>query len=847
MKIFKSGIFFVLMCAFVAVFATNVFAVEIFFEHREAQELTRGVVYERNRMMTSRGMLDVHVIFVDVNEPYVTLAPVPSAREVGLRETTSRLLNEAGAVAGINADFFNMARRHSTYFGPMVRGGEVLSLTRGSAEFATFFLDSNNNPFFRYMSTSMRLYANGEFLTNIASYNSVGSAIHSPIIVSRAAMADTSAIDTRVHYTLKVIVENNIVTRTTFSSVETPENGFVIVIPHASLPYYERFLTVGTQVRFHVQTDINADFSNINAAIGGGSLILQNGELIEGAGVQPNARHPRSAVGALRDGRVILVAVDGRSHSIGVTHAELGAILRHYGAVNAMHMDGGGSTTLVTQGSVANTLSEGSQRAVTNALGVFNAAPVGEIVGIVLETEKPRAIQGVPMRAGVFGVDEWGNRIELYEEHAVFSASSENGFWDENIFTPLRTGRHQLRVRYGEFNAYTHVEVFSLGELQPQHGKIGLLVGGRTRIRFSGVATDGSHLANLAAVTSLRVFPENLGTFEDGYFVAQNGGVGYIEAAIGSIVAYIPVSVGGFPWPLDMFGGTHLGFLSTPPEYVSTNVSVENERIILNYSFGRTAATQATYATFYPALQIPGEPVALRMRFYGDESGHWLRARVRDADGTHHNITFVRNVDFTGWQTVTASLPNAPAPFTLDRIYLAELESFEQTRHLVMFYGLEALYTPNHNIPVPRGTVFQDRLRAASPPAGATLHEFSIPAENSFEVSAVSAFTVARLSTLNGGIQNTNNAQWQYLMPKIRGLNSPYVVILLDADNFTRRMERELFHLAMTQLRDEGRLVFVVSPGEETALTMRDNIRYISVPDATIRFWTEGEQVWWSD
>jgi hypothetical protein len=64
-------------------------------------------------------------------------------------------------------------------------------------------------------------------------------------------------------------------------------------------------------------------------------------------------------------------------------------------------------------------------------------------------------------------------------------------------------------------------------------------------------------------------------------------------------------------------------------------------------------------------------------------------------------------------------------------------------------------------------------------------------------------------------------------------------------------MEYELFHLAMMDLRGSGHTVFVVSAGgEETTLSMRDNIRYIDVAErnnASIRFWTEGTRVWWSD
>jgi len=879
----KKGIIFFVFAVILS--AVNVFAIDIYFEHKESEQLGRGIIYEKNRMMTERGMLDVHLLFVDVRQPYISLAPVASSRANGLRETTTRLLSDADAIAGINADFFTMARLHSTYYGPMVRDGQVLSLNARtnaySHDMATFFLDSENNPFFMYIRTTLRIYANNLRRINLAAYNSVGSDLAGPVVISRTAMEDTSELDARIEGISKFVIMDDFVTYVSRPSetVNVPENGFVILIPPNNMQYHEEFFRPGTHVRLDIQTDINVDFSNINTAIGGGSVILRDGELIPDAGVQPNHRHPRTAVGATREGRIILMTVDGRTHSIGVTHAELGAILQRYGAINAMHMDGGGSTTMVMRSregaySVANTLSDGSQRRITNALGIFDNSPVGEKIGIVLEPSETRAIQGVPISASVFGVDSWGNRIPLAEEEEietedgsvivlpppqspVFLSVPADGFWLDGKYTPLRTGTHILTVQYAEQIATATIEVFSLGELQSRHEIISLLEGGRHRLQFSGIATDGTQV-NIPEVSFLTITPENLGTFEDGYFIAASGGTGYITASVGTVRAYIPVTIGGFPWPVSMFTG-HMDFLSTPPEYVSTRVTTENNTSIrLEYSFANTEQTQASYVTFYPALEIPGEPIALRMQAHGDNSGHWLRGRVRDGEGNFHNIDFARNINFEGWETVTARLPNAPAPFTIDRIYVVALESLELTQNVLFFHSLEALYAPNHNIPVPRGTVFTDNLRAASGTTGAS-HTFEVPRPEdnaSFSVISASNIAVATMTARNGGIQATSIEQWRFLMPMLRAQNLTNVVILLDENpkNFTRRMEYELFHSAMTQLRDIGRTVFVVSAtDEETTLTMRDNIRYIDLAKqentpATIRFFTDAAGgIRWSD
>lgn len=65
--------------------------------------------------------------------------------------------------------------------------------------------------------------------------------------------------------------------------------------------------------------------------------------------------HPRSATGITADGRLLLVVVDGRQpHSRGVYLEELATIMRDLGAVQAMNLDGGGSSALVVDGKLFN-------------------------------------------------------------------------------------------------------------------------------------------------------------------------------------------------------------------------------------------------------------------------------------------------------------------------------------------------------------------------------------------------------------------------------------------------------------------------------------------------------------
>lgn len=81
---------------------------------------------------------------------------------------------------------------------------------------------------------------------------------------------------------------------------------------------------------------------------------------------------PRTAVGIDVAGtQLILVVVDGRrSSSVGATYNGMADLMAELGSYSAMMLDGGGSSTMVVNGSVRNDPSDGSERTVSNPFGV---------------------------------------------------------------------------------------------------------------------------------------------------------------------------------------------------------------------------------------------------------------------------------------------------------------------------------------------------------------------------------------------------------------------------------------------------------------------------------------------
>ena len=84
-------------------------------------------------------------------------------------------------------------------------------------------------------------------------------------------------------------------------------------------------------------------------------------------------RHPRTAVAKLKNGKFLMVTVDGRQkESVGMNLNELAALLLELGATDAMNFDGGGSTTMFLDGKIVNKPSDKEgERKVSDAILVF--------------------------------------------------------------------------------------------------------------------------------------------------------------------------------------------------------------------------------------------------------------------------------------------------------------------------------------------------------------------------------------------------------------------------------------------------------------------------------------------
>ena len=160
-----------------------------------------------------------------------------------------------------------------------------------------------------------------------------------------------------------------------------PPNGYVISA-HGSATEYFKGLRVGDKINFeedYINAERGDDFNEAIHIIGAGPTLVKDGEIYVTAEAEQFpadisvGRAPRSAVGITRYGDYIFAVVDGRqAHSKGCTLREWAQILKNnFGAVEAINLDGGGSTELFFKGAMVNSPSDGHERLVGDALTIL--------------------------------------------------------------------------------------------------------------------------------------------------------------------------------------------------------------------------------------------------------------------------------------------------------------------------------------------------------------------------------------------------------------------------------------------------------------------------------------------
>jgi len=299
----------------------------------------------------------------------------------GGRETVSSMVARKGALAGINADYFGAT---GDPLGLAIIGGELVSepmdrAALGITASGEILLDKLS--FDGTVTTSSGASAKLHGLNRARGKNEL--VLFTPIFGASTGTKDGIELPLVLDGPIRACADMAATATADPSGAvgsQVPKDGAVLCAHGTSADWLIENVHKGDRltIRLDIKAESGRSWEKVVEAVGGGPWLLRGGEVyIDRAeerlpvGFDTN-RHPRTAAGVTAAGELLLVTVDGRQAiSRGMTLPELAALMKSFGAVDAINLDGGGSSSLSIRGLVINSPSEGVERAVADALLLY--------------------------------------------------------------------------------------------------------------------------------------------------------------------------------------------------------------------------------------------------------------------------------------------------------------------------------------------------------------------------------------------------------------------------------------------------------------------------------------------
>ena len=352
------------------------------------------VTYEKQVEFTSHGPVAIHVIVAPRPGGLWSLKPVLSNGAVVATERLTamqRALSTQATVAGVNGDFYD--EREGTPQGVMLQSG-LLSHAPHSERASIGIANDGTlrvervRPFGTWRGSGQRRPL---VLNDVPGPN--GVALFTPTrgplapAVAGGVAAIVPSLPQLTPNTEFIGTVSEL--RPAAPAIAIPPGGAVMIARGTGAQRVQAEAAAGTDVRFRVV--LSPEWANVSDAIGGGPVLVRDGRPVfrhgEPFGVDQVGRNARAAVGQLRDGRIVLVVVDGRQHgySVGMTSFEMARTLVRLGAVTGGGLGVGRQAAMAFEGRLLSRPLTGAEHPVSNALlvmyrGVYAAPPSEPVV-----------------------------------------------------------------------------------------------------------------------------------------------------------------------------------------------------------------------------------------------------------------------------------------------------------------------------------------------------------------------------------------------------------------------------------------------------------------------------------
>lgn len=449
-----------------------------------------------------------------------------------------------------------------------------------------------------------------------------------------------------------------------------PEDGFVLTMngkdDEGTLNML-RALQPGDEVNIDITSE-DPRWEEATEALGAMYRLLDNGTVGEGLSKERTAR---TAIGIKPDGTVIFYTIDGRQpgHSIGATCEQVARRLLELGCVEAVGLDGGGSTTLglTTPAqetmSVVNRPSDGAER--KNSTAIFlttDLAATGEPMGLQVEPGDAILLSGTALPLEAYQVDT-GYRLMGLAQNVEYTASGGGEIVDDTFLAGPESGYVTISALQGELKGEASLTIIRTpDEILVTNEETGSTVGILALEPGESVplqAASAWRKLNIRSQDSCYTWgcDEAVGTVTaDGYFTAgDKTAQGNLYVTAGDTSVIIPVSVTGHILPLNDLEGEEAPW--TGGEGTQTLLETDLAHVRTGYQSLRVdyEGNEWGMATLDMETRLAYGEKFLGLWVYGDGSGNGLTALFRNGEETTEAPA--GSLDFTGWKHILIPIP----------------------------------------------------------------------------------------------------------------------------------------------------------------------------------------------
>ena len=656
-----------------------------------SEAIAPGIEYANYQMETAAGPLAIHVVAIQPRRSDVRIESVTADDALVSRgETVGSMALRTRAVAGINADFFDIGNTNRPV-NMVVRDGILLQTPYQRYVLA---IGHDGFPHFAEFTFSGQIEIDQRTLPldgidqmpkadgGISLLTPLYGRVPPRDTVTLVALSPLDGTPPLARYRVTGTADN----------LNSQPPGYYVAI---GLNDYNVVSAPDPGALVAVSGDLSPMGLNaISAAVGGGAMVLHDGQWYDDPDApspeEGSRRMPCSGAAIAPDGRLFLVEVDGRQPelSVGVTLRELSALMRSLGATEGLQFDGGGSSTLVVRrlgdsvAAVVNSPSDGKERPVADGIFVYSTAPAGPAVRLVARPGILRALDGAEIPVRVAGLDA-AYHVTATGAVDVSVVPSRLGFYRNDTFVALRPGAGRLVLRAGALKGDVPIEV----DATPARSKITPArpnVDSNSEIALTAHAYD-AHGYALALPPLLR-WSSTAGWVDAwGRFHAGSHGAN-VSVHIGNTVASAEVTVGSHDVALPFAQRARFVTARRGGEGSLVKDAGCGSCVRLTYAFGN--GERAAYA--FGDVALPPDTIGLAFDLLDDGSAGRVRVGVRN-EIDEDILLDATELGEPGWRSVVVRFPADTSAARLMSIYVLPPKGIELSQGSIVLRNVRAV------------------------------------------------------------------------------------------------------------------------------------------------------------